>query len=81
MIVPAQIRMARAALGISVRELASRSGVADSTILRFETNKGGLQAATRDRLQAQLEADGVVFLSPEEGLGPGVRLRAPSSAA
>ncbi len=80
MIVPAQIRMARAALGISVRELASRTGVADSTILRFETNKGGLQAGTRDRLQAQLEADGVVFLLPEDGFGPGVRLRASNSA-
>ncbi|PZQ58727.1 MAG: XRE family transcriptional regulator [Phenylobacterium zucineum] len=75
MIVPAQIRMARAALGISVRELASRSGVADSTILRFETNKGGLQAGTRDRLQAELEAQGIVFLAPEGGLGPGVRLK------
>lgn len=75
MIVPAQIRMARAALGISVRELAARTGVADSTILRFETNKGGLQAGTRDRLQAELEAQGIVFLAPEGGLGPGVRLK------
>lgn len=80
MIVPAQIRMARAALGLSVRELASRTGVADSTILRFETNKGGLQAGTRDRLQAQLETDGIVFLAPEGDLGPGVRLKATTTA-
>jgi transcriptional regulator with XRE-family HTH domain len=77
MIVPAQIRMARAALGISVRELAARAGVADSTILRFETNKGGLQAATRDRLQAELEAGGVIFLNADEYGGPGVRLTLP----
>ena len=75
MILPAQIRMARAALGISVRTLAERSGVADSTIHRFESNKGGMQTGTLDRLQAALEQDGVVFISADASGGPGVRLR------
>ena len=78
MIIPAQIRMARAALAISVRELAERSGVAESTILRFETARGGVLTRTLDRLQTVLEGSGVVFVSADDVAGPGVRLRPPS---
>lgn len=74
MVLPAQIRMARAGLGISVRELAQKSGVAESTILRFETGKGGMQTGTLSRVQSCLEDDGVVFLNADAGGGPGVRL-------
>lgn len=76
MIVSPQVRMARAALGISVRELAKRSGVADSTILRFETERGGILAANLSRIQMALEEGGVIFISADAGGGPGVRLRA-----
>ena len=75
MITPAQIRMARAGLGISVRVLAERARVADSTIHRFETNRGGMQANTLDRLQSVLEADGVTFIPADTTGGPGVRVR------
>ena len=75
MTLPAQIRMARAALGISVQVLAERSGVADSTIHRFETNKGGMQTGTLDRIQAALESQGIIFISADAAGGPGVRLR------
>ncbi|WP_242919640.1 helix-turn-helix transcriptional regulator [Caulobacter sp. CCUG 60055] len=68
--------MARAALGISVRELAQRSGVADSTILRFETGRGGILAANLHRIQATLEEGGVIFIGPDADGGPGVRLKA-----
>lgn len=74
MIVPAQIRMARAALGMSVRVLAERSKVADSTVHRFEANKGGMQVATLDKLQRCLEEQGVIFIGPDFAGGPGVRL-------
>lgn len=74
MINPAQIRMARAALGISVRVLAERAKVADSTIHRFEANKGGMQANTLDRLQVALEEQGVIFVAADAAGGPGVRL-------
>jgi transcriptional regulator with XRE-family HTH domain len=74
MVVAPQIRMARAALGISVRELAQRSGVADSTILRFETGRGGILAANLNRLQVALEEAGVIFLPADANGGPGVRL-------
>jgi transcriptional regulator with XRE-family HTH domain len=66
--------MARAALGWSVRELAERSGVADSTILRFETGRGGILAANLARLQLALEDGGVMFVGADAGGGPGVRL-------
>ena len=76
MISPAQIRMARAALGISVRALAERSAVADSTIHRFESNKGGMQTGTLDRIQAALEGEGVMFIPADAQGGAGVRLKA-----
>lgn len=66
--------MARAALGLSVRELAQRAQVAESTILRFETNKGGMQTGTLERLQSALEEGGVIFVSRDGNGGPGVRL-------
>jgi DNA-binding XRE family transcriptional regulator len=39
-ITPSQIRMARAALSWSVRELAKRAGVAANTVSRFENGSG-----------------------------------------
>lgn len=75
MINPAQIRMARAALGISVRVLADRAKVAESTIHRFEANKGGMQANTLDKLQIALEEQGVLFIPADAGGGSGVRLK------
>ena len=70
-----QIRMARAGLRISVRELAEASGVAESTILRFEGGKGGMQTGTLARIQKSLEKEGIVFLEADDRLGPGVRMR------
>lgn len=75
MITPSQIRMARAALNISVRVLAERTGVADSTIHRFETNRGGMQTGTLDKLQSCLEAEGVLFIHADTTGGAGVRLK------
>lgn len=72
---PEQIRMARAGLGISVRELAEASGVAESTILRFESGKGGMQTGTLTRIRDALEADGVLFIDADDAIGPGVRLK------
>lgn len=72
---PEQIRMARAALGISVRELSEASGVAESTILRFESGKGGMQTGTLTRVRDALDAKGVVFIDADDALGPGVRLK------
>lgn len=77
MVSPAQMRMARSALKIGVRELAVEAGVTTATITRYENERGGLQANTRDKLQATLERLGIQFI-PENGGGAGVRLAKPT---
>lgn len=73
---PEQVRMARAALGLGVRDLADLAGVSFTTINRFETGKSGVQLSTAQALRAALEARGVQFLvSGQVAAGPGVALR------
>ncbi len=74
MMQPSQCRMARAALKISVRELAKAADVAANTITRFETGKSRGYADTVAKIQKALEEAGVEFID-ENGGGPGVRLR------
>ena len=71
--VPVQIRMARAAVGWGVRELAEKAGVTANTVTRIE-NGADAKQSTVVALRAALEAAGVEFI-PENGGGPGVRLR------
>ena len=68
-----QIKMARAAIGWGVRELAKKAGVTANTVTRIE-NGADAKQSTMDRLQRALEAAGVEFID-ENGGGPGVRLR------
>jgi transcriptional regulator with XRE-family HTH domain len=70
---PEQCRMARAALGLGVRELAAATGVSTNTITRFERGDQ-LRVATIARLRAALEKAGMEFI-PENGGGSGVRFR------
>ncbi|WP_232830405.1 helix-turn-helix domain-containing protein [Oceanicella sp. SM1341] len=70
---PAQLRMARAATRLSVRDLAELSGVTANTISRIENGSDAKQS-TLDRLRATLEKAGVEFI-PENGGGIGVRLK------
>jgi len=70
---PQQLRMARAGLGMNVRDLASRASVAPYTITRFETGRGGMHPRTMLALRTVLESAGIEFLS--QGTGMGVRLR------
>lgn len=69
----AQCKMARAATGLGVRELASLAGVAQATVSRLERGED-LKQATIDTIRAALENAGVEFI-PENGGGAGVRLR------
>jgi transcriptional regulator with XRE-family HTH domain len=69
-----QVRMGRAAVGWSVRELARNAGVTPNTISRIE-NGGDALASTMERLQTALENAGVIFIDAAEE-GPGVRLKA-----
>jgi transcriptional regulator with XRE-family HTH domain len=68
---PAQSRMARAALKLSVRELAKMAQVATGTIVRLEAGET-LQPRTIDVIRNALEKAGVVFTNGDE---PGVRLK------
>ena len=69
----AQCRMARAALGLGVRDLAGLASVSPNTIARLERGED-LRPATIAAIRAALESAGVDFI-PENGGGPGVRLR------
>jgi transcriptional regulator with XRE-family HTH domain len=76
-----QIRAARALLRWEQRDLAGASKVSLPSIKRLETTPGPLAAQERtiEALRAALEAAGVEFI-PENGGGPGVRLRKAHSA-
>jgi transcriptional regulator with XRE-family HTH domain len=62
--------MARAALGLGVRELATAAKVSIDTVARFERGDE-LKERTIEALQRALEAAGVEFTNGEQ---PGVRL-------
>ena len=65
--------MARVALALGVRELAEAAKVSPDTVARLERGEV-LKERTVDAIRAALEAAGVEFI-PENGGGPGVRLR------
>ncbi len=72
---PVQSRMARAARGWGVRELANAAKVSVDTIARFERGDE-LRERTVEAIQRALEVGGIEFIA-ENGGGPGVRLRKP----
>ncbi len=68
-----QLRMARAAIGWGVRELAKKAGVTANTVSRIELGADAKQS-TIEAIQHVLEAAGIEFI-PENGGGPGARVR------
>lgn len=72
---PAQLRMARAAVRLGVRELAAAAGVTPATVTRFETEKGGINMKSQAALQGALEALGVAFVAKNGGPA-GIRFNA-----
>ena len=70
-----QCKMARAALGWGLAELAKAAGVGVNTVSRFE-NGSDAHIGTQRLVRRALEAAGVEFIA-ENGGGPGVRLRKP----
>lgn len=75
-ITPLQLKLARTAAGLGVRELAEKASIAPSTIQRFESGRGGMHARTADKIQQTLEEAGVIFIPADASGGPGVRLKA-----
>jgi transcriptional regulator with XRE-family HTH domain len=63
--------MARAALRLGVRELASRAKVATATVTRLEADET-LKPRTVEAIQHALEKAGVQFIDGDE---PGVRIK------
>jgi transcriptional regulator with XRE-family HTH domain len=70
--------MARAALGLGIRELAAAAKVSSDTVARFERGEE-LKERTVESLQRALEAGGIVFID-DNGGGPGVRLGKPTKS-
>jgi transcriptional regulator with XRE-family HTH domain len=68
-----QSKMARAALGLTVKQLAEISGVSHDTINRLEAGEE-LKERTLAAIRGALEAAGVEFID-ENGGGAGVRMR------
>lgn len=75
-ILPDQCRAARAFLGWSREELATRSKVSVATLADFEAGKRVPYARTLADIRKALEEGGVQFI-PRNGGGPGIRLREP----
>lgn len=78
-----QIRMARAALGWGVRDLAAKAGTTPNTISRIEGG-GDALAGTLDKIETALETAGVTFIPAGDyqgSGGAGVRMKAATNGA
>ncbi len=80
MITAAQLRAARALLGIDQRKLAKQSGLSLPTIQRMEASEGVIRGNVDSlmKLAAALEAAGIELISDNAtsaGGGRGVRLK------
>jgi transcriptional regulator with XRE-family HTH domain len=74
MLTPAQCRAARALLDWPRETLAEASKVGLRTLIDFERGAREPRELTKDALCRAIEAAGVIII-PENGEGPGVRLR------
>ncbi|WP_417469057.1 helix-turn-helix domain-containing protein [Maricaulis sp.] len=86
MITSAQMRAARALLGIDQKTLAARAGVSVPTIQRMEASDGNVRGVVGSlvRVVEALEGLGVELIgdqAPSQGTGRGVRLKAPPDTA
>jgi transcriptional regulator with XRE-family HTH domain len=83
MITSAQMRAARALLGIDQKRLAELSGVSLPTIQRMETSDGNVRGvvSTLVKVVEAFQAAGVELIGEQarsEGIGRGVRLSRPA---
>ena len=84
MITAAQLRAARALLGIDQRKLAEKSGLSLPTVQRMEASNGVIRGNVNSlmKLVTALDAAGVELISDNatsSGGGRGVRLKGPPS--
>ena len=67
MITNSQIRAARALLGWSQRELADRSLLSETAILKLETARADSRTSTLIKVRNTLEAAGIEFINRADG--------------
>jgi predicted transcriptional regulator len=82
MITAAQMRAARALIGMEQKTLAERAGVSLPTVQRMEASEGVVRGVvdTLVKVIQALEEAGVVLIGdnqPSDGGGRGVRLKSP----
>lgn len=77
LVTSAQVRMARAALGWTVRDLAEATGLHRNTITNIEVGRYAGEPETLDLIRRVFSREGVIFIE-ENGGGAGVRLRRPT---
>lgn len=82
MITAAQLRAARALLGIDQKTLAQRAGVSVPTVQRMEASRGNVRGVveTLTKIVAALDASGIELIGdemPSLAGGRGVRLKTP----
>lgn len=70
---PVQVKMARAALDLSVEQLAGRAGLSASDVAMIERGAAP-QGTSAERLRATFEAAGIEWIDDD-----GVRYRGPSA--
>jgi transcriptional regulator with XRE-family HTH domain len=73
-VVPAQIRAARALLGWSQEDLANEAAVGLSTVRDLESQRRALDTAAAGAIRLALQNAGVIFIPGEAKAGPGVRV-------
>lgn len=78
MITPSQLRAARGLVDWPQAVLAKAAGVGLSTVRNFEAGRSTPVRQNLEAIRAALETAGVEFI-PENGSGPGVRLRKPKA--
>lgn len=85
MITAAQVRAARALLGIDQKTLAQLAGVSVPTVQRMEASKGNVRGVVESltKIVAALDAAGIELIAenaPSPTGGRGVRLRDPMAS-
>ena len=70
---PIHLRMARAALGWTLKELGDKAGVNMNTISRYEAGSEIL-SGTMEKIEVVLRGEGVIFLDEDADYYPAIRI-------
>jgi len=71
MLLPAQVRMARAGLGWSLLDLAERAQINPNTVSRYERG-AEVRSGVLQKIEAVFRAEGIVFF--DDGVEAGIKV-------